>query len=48
MGQSAGGVKEVLPVAKIVANMLAEADASISRLAKLQAGSPAKAPAPVV
>ncbi len=36
MGQSAGGVREVLPVAKIVANMLAEADASISRLARLQ------------
>ncbi|MGA0602181.1 NAD(P)H-dependent flavin oxidoreductase [Caulobacter sp. KR2-114] len=37
MGQSAGGVREVLPVATIVANMLAEADAAISRLARLQA-----------
>jgi enoyl-[acyl-carrier protein] reductase II len=41
IGQSAGGVREVLPVAQIVANMLAEADASISRLAKLQAGAKA-------
>lgn len=47
MGQSAGGVREVLPVAQIVANMLAEADAAITRLAKLQAASPVKAPAPV-
>ena len=47
MGQSAGGVREVLPVARIVADMLAQADAAITRLAKLQVGAPAKAPAPV-
>ena len=47
MGQSAGGVKEILPVARIVADMLAEADAAITRLARLQSGAPAKAPAPV-
>ena len=46
MGQSAGGVKEILPVARIVADMLAQADASISRLARLQAG--VKAPTRVV
>ena len=47
MGQSAGGVKQVLPVAQIVAGMLAEADAAITRLARLQSGAPAKTPAPV-
>ena len=47
MGQSAGGVKEVLPVARIVADMLAQADAAITRLARLQCGAPVKAPAPV-
>jgi enoyl-[acyl-carrier protein] reductase II len=47
IGQSAGGVREILPVAQIVANMLAEADASITRLARLQAASPVKVPASV-
>lgn len=35
MGQSAGGVKEVLPVADIVKNIMSEAEASIQRVAGL-------------
>ena len=35
MGQSAGGVKEVLPVADIVNNIMSEAEASIQRVAGL-------------
>jgi enoyl-[acyl-carrier protein] reductase II len=35
MGQSAGGVKEVLPVADIVNNIMSEAEASIKRVAGL-------------
>ncbi len=41
MGQSAGGVHEVLPAAEIVAQLLKEADAAIDRVAKLRAGVPA-------
>ncbi len=42
MGQSAGGVHEVLPAAEIVARIMAEAHAAIARLARLDAASPAK------
>lgn len=41
MGQSAGGVHEVLPAAEIVAQLLKEADAAIDRVAKLRTGVPA-------
>jgi enoyl-[acyl-carrier protein] reductase II len=41
MGQSAGGVRDVLPAAEIVARIMTEAHASIAKLAKLQATSPA-------
>ena len=41
MGQSAGGVHEVLPAATIVANLIREAEAAIDRTAKLRAGVPA-------
>jgi enoyl-[acyl-carrier protein] reductase II len=37
MGQSAGGVTEVLPAAEIVARLLAEAEASIERVNRLRA-----------
>jgi enoyl-[acyl-carrier protein] reductase II len=37
MGQSAGGVHDVLPAGEIVARIMAEAEASIDRLAKLRA-----------
>ena len=42
MGQSAGGVHEVLPAAEIVARIMAEAHAAIARLGRLDAASPAK------
>lgn len=35
MGQSAGGIHEVLPAAEIVAQMMADAEASIARIARL-------------
>jgi enoyl-[acyl-carrier protein] reductase II len=41
MGQSAGGVKDVVPAAEIVARLMAEAHASIARVARLQTASPA-------
>ena len=41
MGQSAGGVHEVLPAATIVAHLIKEAEAAIDRTAKLRAGVPA-------
>ena len=41
MGQSAGGVKDVLPAAEIVARIMDEAHAAIARIAQLQAASPA-------
>ena len=41
MGQSAGGVHEVLPAATIVANLITEAEAAIDRTVKLRAGVPA-------
>lgn len=37
MGQSAGGIHEVLPAAQIVANLIKEAEAAIDRTAKLRA-----------
>ena len=36
MGQSAGGVHDVLPAAEIVARIMSEAEASIDRVAKLR------------
>ena len=45
MGQSAGGVREVLPAGEIVAQIMAEAHAAIARLTRLQAASPAAATA---
>jgi enoyl-[acyl-carrier protein] reductase II len=39
MGQSAGGVHDVLPAAEIVARLMAEAEASIDRVAKIRAAS---------
>jgi enoyl-[acyl-carrier protein] reductase II len=41
MGQSAGGVHEVLPAGEIVARIMAEAHAAIGRLKALDAQSPA-------
>jgi enoyl-[acyl-carrier protein] reductase II len=41
MGQSAGGVREVLPAAKIVERIMAEAHQTIGRLTRLDAASPA-------
>ena len=40
MGQSAGGVHEVLPAAEIIARLMDEAQQAIGRLARLQAASP--------
>lgn len=42
MGQSAGGVRSVKPAGDIVADIMAEAHASIARMAALQARSPAR------
>ncbi len=42
MGQSAGGVHSVKPAADLVADIMAEAHASIARMAALQARSPSK------
>jgi enoyl-[acyl-carrier protein] reductase II len=39
MGQSAGGVHDVKPAGRIVAELVAEAEAAIGRLARLQAGT---------
>ena len=41
MGQSAGGVHEVLPAAEIVARLINEAESAIDRTARLRAGVPA-------
>jgi enoyl-[acyl-carrier protein] reductase II len=38
MGQSAGGVKEVKPVADIVADIMRDAEAAIARSAALLVG----------
>lgn len=38
MGQSAGGIKDVLPVADIVNRIMAEAEESIARVSKLRVG----------
>jgi enoyl-[acyl-carrier protein] reductase II len=43
MGQSAGGVKDVLPAAEIVARIMAEAEAAIDRVAALKARETAPA-----
>jgi enoyl-[acyl-carrier protein] reductase II len=43
MGQSAGGVHDVLPAAEIVARIMAEAEASIDRVAALRERSKASA-----
>lgn len=40
MGQSAGGVKDILPAAEIVKSVMAEAHEAISRLTRLQSASP--------
>ncbi|HVY02563.1 MAG TPA: nitronate monooxygenase family protein [Caulobacterales bacterium] len=45
MGQSAGGIKAVLPASEIVAQIMDEAHAAIARLARLQSASPAPASA---
>jgi enoyl-[acyl-carrier protein] reductase II len=43
MGQSAGGVKEVLPAGEIVASIMREAHAAIGRLGALERTSHAVA-----
>lgn len=43
MGQSAGGVREVLPAAEIVARLIAEAEASIDRVAAIRGRATASA-----
>ena len=43
MGQSAGGVRDVLPAGEIVRRIVAEAEASIDRMARLRAGTPVTA-----
>lgn len=43
MGQSAGGVRDVLPAGEIVRRIVAEAEAAIARLDALRA--PARVPA---
>jgi enoyl-[acyl-carrier protein] reductase II len=41
MGQSAGGVRDVLPAGEIVRRIMAEAEAAIDGVAKLRMGAPA-------
>lgn len=41
MGQSAGGIHDIKPAAQIVAEMVAEAEAAIDRMAKLRSPVPA-------
>jgi len=43
MGQSAGGVHDVLPAAEIVARIMAEAEAAIDRVSALRERSKASA-----
>lgn len=45
MGQSAGGVREVLPAGEIVRRIMAEAHAAVRRVAALDAASPTRVPA---
>ncbi|MGH6957159.1 MAG: NAD(P)H-dependent flavin oxidoreductase [Caulobacteraceae bacterium] len=45
MGQSAGGIHDVLPAGEIVARIMAEAEATIARLQRLSAPAPARATA---
>jgi enoyl-[acyl-carrier protein] reductase II len=42
MGQSAGGIHDVLPAAQIVANILAEASAAIGRVGAIAKADPVK------
>jgi enoyl-[acyl-carrier protein] reductase II len=42
MGQSAGGIRKVLPAAEIVAQLMAEAEAAIDRVTALKAGAGAR------
>ena len=39
MGQSAGGVRDVLPAGEIVARIIAEAEAAIDRTSAIRAGA---------
>jgi enoyl-[acyl-carrier protein] reductase II len=41
MGQSAGGVRDILPAGEIVARIMAEAEAAIDRVAAVRAASKA-------
>jgi enoyl-[acyl-carrier protein] reductase II len=41
MGQSAGGVRDILSCKEIIDSIMAEAHEAISRVARLQASSPA-------
>ena len=43
MGQSAGGVTDVLPAGEIVARIMAEAEAAIDRVAAIKKGAPVPA-----
>jgi enoyl-[acyl-carrier protein] reductase II len=43
MGQSAGGVHDVLPAGEIVRRIMSEAEASISRVAAIRGREPAAA-----
>ncbi len=45
MGQSAGGVRSVMKVADLVDQIMAEAHATLDRMARLNAASPARPPA---
>jgi enoyl-[acyl-carrier protein] reductase II len=42
MGQSAGGIHDVLPAAQIVANILAEASGAIGRVGAIAKADPVK------
>jgi enoyl-[acyl-carrier protein] reductase II len=43
MGQSAGGVREVLPAGEIVGRIMAEAEAAIDRVTAIRKGTPVPA-----
>jgi enoyl-[acyl-carrier protein] reductase II len=43
MGQSAGGVHDVLPAGEIVRRIMAEAEAAIDRVAAIRKGAPVPA-----
>jgi enoyl-[acyl-carrier protein] reductase II len=42
MGQSAGGIHDVLPAAQIVANILAEASGAIGRVGAIAKADPVR------